>query len=216
MPGYPVQAPGGFAGGPAGPPYPGQSPATPWPQQPGGAASWPGAVAPGDGGPDALGQYRLGRRNPVGAEIPGAVRAATRLMYAGLVATVIALLAGLVNYGLYTHAATVAKNHFRLTDETHQTQMAGFMAIAVIADLLGIACWVVLAIACRRGRGWTRVTGTVLLGVYTVVMLLVLAGTQKDLGAQFLTFLVWALGVASVIPLWARQARDFFATWGRR
>jgi hypothetical protein len=72
-----------------------------------------------------------------------------------------------------------------------------------------------LAVACRRGRGWTRVTGTALLGVYTIVMLFVLVGTHNDPGARFFTLLAWILGVAAVIPLWTRQARDFFATWGR-
>jgi hypothetical protein len=94
--------------------------------------------------------------------------------------------------------------------------MAGAMTIAVVADVIGIACWVVLAIAARRGRAWTRVTGTVLLGVYTVVMLFVLLGTHNDPGARFFTLLAWALGLAAVIPLWTQQAREFFGTWGRR
>jgi len=217
-PGYPGQGSGGYpgqyTGSSGGAPYPGQSPSPSWPpQQPGGAASWPGAVAPGDGGPDALAQYRLGRRNPVGGEIPGVVHVATRLMYTGLTATVIALFVSLVNYGQYAHAATVA---LRTTAKAHQNQMAGLMAIAVVADLLGIACWVVLAIACRHGRGWTRVAATVLLGIYTVVMLFVLGGTHNDPGARFLTLLVWSLGVAALIPLWTRQAGAFFAAWGKR
>jgi hypothetical protein len=226
--GYPGQGPGGYpgqyTGGSGGAPYQGQSPSPSWPpQQPGGAASWPGAVAPGDGGPDALGQYRLGRRNPVGGEIPGVVHVATRLMYTGLAATVIALIVALLNYGQYSHAATVAKNQLRPTAEGHYNQTAGLLAIAFAADFLGIACWVVVAIACRHGRGWTRVTASVLLGVYTVVMLLVLAGTHNDAGARlndvgtrFLTLVVWALGVAALIPLWTQQARAFFAAWGKR
>jgi hypothetical protein len=209
--------PGQYAGSPGGAPYQGQAPSPPWPQQPGGAASWPGAGAPGDpGGPDALGQYRLGRRNPVGAEIPGPVRTASRLMYGGLAATVVALIISLVNLGQYTRAATKAKDISNVTLETHYNQMAGAISIGVVADLLGIACWVILAIACRRGRRWTRITGSVLLGVYTIVMLFVLFGTQKDLGAQFFTLLAWALGVAAVIALWNRQAHGFFATWGKR
>jgi hypothetical protein len=225
--GYPGQGSGGYpgqyTGGSGGAPFPGQSPSPSWPPQQGGAASWPGAVAPGDGGPDALGQYRLGRRNPVGGEIPGVVRTAHRLMYGGLAATVVALIVALVNYGQYSHAATVAKNQLRLTAEGHYNQTAGLLAIAVAADFLGIACWVVVAVACRRGRGWTRVTASVLLGVYTVVMLLVLAGTHNDPGARlndvgtrFLTLVVWGLGVAALIPLWTQQARAFFAAWGRR
>jgi hypothetical protein len=136
-------------------------------------------------------------------------------MYAGLTATVIALLVSLGTLARYTHDATVAKNNFRLNLEAHENAMAGAMTIAVAADLIGLACWVLLAIASRHGRGWTRVTGTVLFGVYTIVLLFVLIGTDAR-GPHFLTLLVWVLGLAAVIPLWTRQARDFFATWGRR
>ena len=90
------------------------------------------------------------------------------------------------------------------------------MSFAVLADLIGIVCWVVLAIAARRGRGWARITGTVLLGIYTLVLLSVLVGTHDDPGARFLTLLVWVLGVAATVPLWSQQARAFFATWGKR
>jgi hypothetical protein len=211
-PGHPGQS----AGGTGGAPYQGQSPAPPWPHQPGAAASWPGAGTPGDpGAPDALGQYRLGRRNPVGAEIPGAVRTASRLMYAGLTATVVALLVCLARYGTYARAAAYDKKHFFLLKEAHENHMAGLMAVAVFTDLLGIACWVMLAIACRRGRGWTRVTASVLLGVYTVVLVIVLSGTEKSPGVTFFSLLAWVLGMAALIPLWSGQARDFFATWGK-
>jgi hypothetical protein len=63
----------------------------------------------------------------------------------------------------------------------------------------------------------------VLLGVYTVVMVLVLAGTHNDPGARlndvgtrFMTLVVWGLGVAALLPLWTQQARAFFAAWGKR
>ena len=118
--------------------------------------------------------------------------------------------------GTYARAATFDKKALpRRGHETLQNHMAGLMALAVVTDVVGIACWVMLAIACRRGRGWTRVTASVLLGVYTVVLLLVLVGTHNDPGARFFSLLVWVLGVAAVIPLWTRQAHDFFATWGK-
>jgi serine/threonine protein kinase len=217
-PGYPGQAPGSFAMGPVGTPYQGQPSSPPWPQQPGGAASWPGAGAPGDpGGPDALGQYRLGQRNPMGAEIPQAVRVAVRLMYAGLTATVVALIVSGVNFSQYTRNAQSYKKHPVLySGYAHADKMATSMSFAVLADLLGLVCWVVIAIAARRGRGWSRITGMVLLGIYTLVMLSVLANTKDDPGAQVMTLLVWGLGVAATILLWTQQARAFFDTWRKR
>jgi hypothetical protein len=144
------------------------------------------------------------------------VHSALRLMYAGFAATVAALVTSLMVLGRYTHDATVAKNLGRTAAQNNADTLAGVMALAVIADILGLICWVVVAIFCRRGRGWTRVTGTVLLGVYTVVMLILLVRSHNDPGARFTTLLTWAIGIAAVIPLWSAQARDFFSAWRRQ
>jgi CHASE2 domain-containing sensor protein len=101
-------------------------------------------------------------------------------------------------------------------DWHHQDTMAGSMAIAFTADFLGLICWAWLAMATRRGHGWTRVVGAVLLGIYSICTLFVLLGTQHDPGPQFTTVVVWALGVATVIPLFSQQARDFFFAWRKR
>jgi hypothetical protein len=227
-PSIPPLSPAPYAAGPytgqppAGPgtpatPYPGysgqQGAPSGWPQQSGAGTPWPANGTPSGPGGDALAQYRLGSRNPGSSEIPAAVHTALRLMYIGFAATVAALIASLMVLGRYSHDATVAKNHGRTVIENAANQLTGVMALAVLADILGLVCWVVLAVACRRGRGWTRIAGTVLLAVYTVVMLVVLLRTHNDPGARFTTLLVWAFGVAAAIPLWTQSARDFFSEW---
>ena len=97
-----------------------------------------------------------------------------------------------------------------------QNQMAGAMAIGVVAAVLGLVCWAWLAVATRRGNGWTRIAGTVLLAIYSICALTVVFGTHRDPGPQFTTVVVWAIGVATVIPLWSQQARDFFYAWRKR
>jgi hypothetical protein len=197
------------------PSYPGQAPSYPGqgPTYPGQAPSYPGMQP---GGPDALPGYVAGRRKPMSNEVPPKVHTAIRLMYIGFAVTALDLvLSGLV-LGRYTHAATIAKDDGRTAEYDHQNSMAGIMAIAVAADFLGLICWAWLAMATRRGHGWTRVAGTVLLGIYTIITLLVLFGSHRDPGAQFTTVVVWALGVATVIPLYSQQAREFVFNWRRR
>jgi Protein kinase domain len=213
----------------AAPVYPGQ-PATYAGQggsYPGQGGSYPGQGGLYPGQQDALAQYAPGRRKPSAAEVPGNVRTAIRLMYAGFVVTAVDLLLSLAALGRYARDATTAKNNAatytalgergREANQTAamhtQNVMAGAMAIAVAADALGLACWVWLAVATRRGHGWTRVAGPALLGIYSVCALFVLFGTHGDAGPQFMTVLVWAIGVATVIPLWSQQARDFFFAW---
>ena len=94
--------------------------------------------------------------------------------------------------------------------------MVGVTVIALVTDLLGLVFWAWLAMAARRGHGWTRIVGAVLLGIYTIITLLVLLGTHRDPGPQFTTLVVWALGVAAVIPLFSQQARDFCFRWRGR
>jgi serine/threonine kinase PknH len=219
--------------------YPGQPTA-----HPGQGVSYPGQGGPyaGQGGPyagqggsypgqqDALAQYAPGRRKPTAAEVPGNVHTAIRLMYAGFVVTALDVVLSLLVLGRYTHDANAANNAAatyttirefgRAASQTaimhSQNTMAGAMAIGLVADLLGLACWAWLAVATRRGNGWTRVAGTALLAIYSICTLIVVFGSHRDPGSQFTTVLVWAIGVATVIPLWSQQARDFFYAWRKR
>jgi hypothetical protein len=199
-------------------PYPNQAGPSSWPTQQGGAPQWPGGagVTGAPGGADALSQYRLGTRKPMTNEVPEAVLVSIRFMYAGFAATCAALIAGLLVLGRYAHQATVQKNAGHVHAQSVQNQMAGTMVIAVVAALIGLVCWAVLAIASRRGRGWTRIAGTVLIGIYTIVLLLVLVNTHNDPGADYTSLLVWVFGLAAAIPLWSHRARDFFYAWRKR
>ena len=189
--------------------------------------SYPGQVGSYPGQQDALAQYAPGRRRPATAEVPGNVIAAIRLMYIGFAVTVLDVILSALVLGRYTHDATAAKNAAAIaltargtaakTAVMHaQNTMAGAMAIGVAADILGLVCWAWLAVATRRGHGWTRVAGTVLLAIYSVCTLSVVFGTHHDPGAQLTTVLVWAIGVATIIPLWSRQAAEFFYAWRSR
>jgi NAD/NADP transhydrogenase beta subunit len=161
-------------------------------------------------------QYTPGRRKPMASEVPQVVHNAVRLMYAGFAVTVVAFVASLIAFGRYSHNVNVDRDAGLTDAENHQNSMAGAMAIALVTDLLGLICWIWIAAAARRGGGWTRIAGTVLLCVYSVITLVVVLGTKNDPGAEFTTVLVWALGVASVIPLWSQPAREFFSGWRRR
>ena len=151
-------------------------------------------------------------------------------MYIGFVITALNVVLSLLVLGRYTHDANTAKNAAatyttirefgRAAAQTavmhNQNTMAGAMTIGLVAAVLGLACWAWLAVATRRGNGWTRVAGTALLAVYSICTLIVVFGTHRDPGPQFTTVLVWAIGVATVIPLWSQQARDFFYAWRKR
>lgn len=192
--------------------FSGQVPYGPAPSYSGPSPAYSGQ----QGGASAMPRYAPGRRKPMSSEIPPAVRNAIWLMYAGLAVTVVGFVASLGAFGRYSHAESLDRQLGHAAAAASENSMVGAMAIALSADFLGFACWVWLAAAARRGRGWTQTASIVLLGVYSVVTLIVVFGTRRDPGAEFATIAVWVLGLASMIPLWTTRAGEFFLAWRKR
>jgi len=203
------------------------APATPWPQQqPSSGGSWPGSGQPsGPGGPGGpgfpsaatpLAQYAPGRRRPAKAAVPPPVLGSIRLMYVGAVVTLVDLILGSLvaesdsNYwSRYRYVFPVAARH-------HQAMASVLDTTTALGGAIGIVCWLVIAAACRRGHSWTRIAGTVLLVLDTATLLTVLLATHNDPGVKTASLLVWIIGLAAVIPLWGRQASNFFLAWRKR
>jgi hypothetical protein len=224
------------------PSWPSQQPSSggSWPG--GGQPSGPGGASYPSGG-TPLAQYAPGRRRPTKAELPPPVLGAARLMYLGAVVTALNVIFGNQAKTGYTNAAATANTKAagylnklaslppaRVRDRAtaraaangaasaarHANVMAGEIALVVgLGGLIGVVCWLVIAAACRRGRGWTRPVGTLLLGLDTAGLLIVLLGTHNDPGVHATTVIIWIIGLATTILLWGRQARDFFAYYRR-
>jgi hypothetical protein len=231
--------------GPGGAPASATLQAPSWPsQQPSSGGSWPGGGQPsGPGGASypsggtPLAQYAPGRRRPTKAELPPPVLGAARLMYLGAVLTALNILFGnqvktgysqqaaqqtltaandksqAVRYpdrgfDLMAKSATAAARHFNT--------MAGEISVVVgLGGLIGVVCWLVLAAAARRGRSWVPTVASLLFGLDTAGLLIVLLGTHNDPGVQATSIIIWLIGLVATIPLWGRQARDFFALYRR-
>ena len=224
------------------PSWPSQQPSSggSWPGA--GQPSGPGGAGYPSGG-TPLAQYAPGRRRPTKAELPPPVLGAARLMYLGAAVTALNVIFGSLLKTSYTNTANADDNIAagyrakaasfpvarvgeraaalaRANDATaaarHATAMAGEIGLVVgLGGLLGVVCWLVIAAACRRGRGWTRTVATVLLGLDTVGLLTVLIGTDNDPTVRATTVIIWIIGLAATILLWGRQARDFFAYYRR-
>jgi Protein kinase domain len=222
------------------PSWPPQQPSSggSWPG--GGQPSGPGGSSyPSAGTP--LAQYAPGRRRPTKAELPPPVLGAARLMYLGATVTALNVIFGNQVKTRYTNASVndtniavqyrTAANAFAGTRTgrrdsaaaasateaaRHASTMAGEIAFVVgLGGLIGVVCWLVIAAACRRGRGWSRTAATVVLGFDTAGLLTILLGTHNDPTVHVTTVIIWIIGLAATIPLWGRQARDFFAYHSR-
>jgi hypothetical protein len=148
--------------------------------------------------------YQVGRA-PLGP-LPESVRNAIRLMYAG------AAYAAVYAVGVIVVASAIIKNTTTTTGTGHTT-VTGVAALAVVLSLIEIAVWIGLARACRNGKSWARVTGTVLFGLHTIGFLGVLANAHPGIGlTKVLTGIGWLIGCGAVVLLWQRPSSAFFRT----
>jgi len=85
--------------------------------------------------------------------------------------------------------------------------------LAVFLSLVEIGIWLGIAQACRSGKNWARVTGTVLFGLHTIGFLSVLANSHPGIGlAKLLTAIGWLISCGAVVFLWQRPSSVFFST----
>jgi hypothetical protein len=95
--------------------------------------------------------------------------------------------------------------------------VGGVAALTVVLSVIEIALWLGIARACRNGRSWARVTGTVLFGGHTLSFLGVLANSHPGIGpAKVLTTLSWLIACGAVVFLWQRPSSAFFAAASAR
>ncbi len=150
--------------------------------------------------------YQVGRA-PL-APLPGSMRNAIGLMYAG------AAYALVYAAGVIIVAAAIISKHpgdAAVRAGSGRATAGGVVALTVLLSLIEIALWLGIARACRNGKSWARVTGTVLFGLHTLGFLGVLANSHPGIGlAKVLTTLSWLIACGAVVFLWQRPSSAFF------
>jgi hypothetical protein len=216
---YPPGPPGYT--GPAGSPgYPqpqgyGQGPGYPAPQGYAGGAQGPqgygaqGPQAPRGYGPGYPQPYQAAPPVPLTpppAPAPPSVMNAVRLMYAGAAFT------ALEAFGVIVVASALIKKHTAtIATSGHTTTLGGVVAITIFFSLIEIGLWLGIAQACRNGKNWARITGTVLFGLHTLGFLDVITNKHAGLGlAKLLTAIGWLIACGAVVFLWRRTSGEFF------
>jgi Protein kinase domain len=179
------------AGADGGPPAPGS-----------GTRSYTGAQGgypPAAGPPGYPQPYRAGRA-PL-RPLPDSVHNAVRLMYAG------AAFAAVYALGVIVVASALIRKY------PGRTTLADVAVLAILLSLVEIGVWLGIAQACRNGKNWARVTGTVLFGLHTLGFLAVLGNSHHGIGlAKLLTAIGWLIGCGAVVFLWQRPSSVFFRT----
>jgi hypothetical protein len=208
-----AQGPQGYAGGAQGPQGYGGTPG------PSGYGGGQGPQAPrgyGPGGPAGFPQpYQAAPPVPLTpppVPAPPSMMNAVRFMYAGAAFT------ALEAVGVIVVAAALIKKHSATIATTgHATSLGGVVAITIFFSLIEIGLWLGIAQACRNGKNWARITGTVLFGLHTLGFLGVITNAHSGLGlTKVLTTIGWLIACGAVVFLWQRPSGEFFRTRAQR
>jgi hypothetical protein len=178
------------------------------PGGPGRVAPWPRAPQPGP-----LASYTPAPRN---LWRPTSVVTAVWLMYGGAALTVLSMFIDLV---VISHLRTTYLANHPFLDQVGINRIntlagAGDLAV-IIGCVIGVSLWLTLAVAANRGHGWTRVVGTVLFGIDTLIFIATI-GRPGIQGIKTIHTLIWLVGLVTIVMLWQRQASQFFAARRRR
>ena len=140
--------------------------------------------------------------------IPGNVRTAARLMYAGAVLDAI----GPLYYGFTTSPST-APQLWHIGNPNTSSYAAGFVLGGVFFAAVISGVWLWMAWAVRGGRNWARVLSAVLVGAGALRLL----GGLVSSPASVVTLswaLSWLAGLGAIILVFQRSASAFFASGG--
>jgi hypothetical protein len=146
--------------------------------------------------------------------VPGTVRNAARVMYAGAAVTLIQAVTYLVTAGATKRA--IEKAHPHMQASTVNTLTHGGVIVGAVLAVISAILFVWIARSCLAGRNWARATGTVLAaaavlgavynvsaGVATVVLIFVVAVTVIGLAAATL---LWVGGSSAWFGYFKRPA----------
>jgi hypothetical protein len=168
---------------------------------------YPGGNQPYPGG------NQMGARPPR----PQSVKIAVWLMYGGaalsalsaiLVLAVASRIKSAVGKALVTANATAVRQGKKplTVAQMHDIEQI-IVVLSVVVLLIGVALWLWMAWANNRGRPWARVVASVLFGLNSLYLILVIsrAGTST-----LFVGLGWLVGLGAIIMLWQRDSNAYF------
>jgi hypothetical protein len=139
--------------------------------------------------------------------VPPSITNAVRIMYAGAVISIIGIVIDILTVNATKSAIEKKSPHLsasQLTSDQHAL-VAGF----IVSGAIAAAAWIFIALKCRVGRNWARLTGTVLFAIATIDLLGAAIAPEAGL-VKIWSLVVWLAGLAAVILLWRRSSTEFF------
>jgi hypothetical protein len=139
---------------------------------------------------------------------PASVRNAVKVMYAGAVASLVYAIIFIATLNVTKSA--IEKHSPQLTTSQVNGMQHALMTSAIAGGLIAAGLWIFIVWACKSGKSWARITGTVLFGINTVQGGLNNLVVPEAALVKVFWFVVWLIGLAAVVFLWRGSSSAFF------
>lgn len=138
---------------------------------------------------------------------PPSVLTAVKLMYAGAVLSMLSVVVGL------TQKETIRKAIVSKYPSYTQSQIdAGVnfgLAFIVVGGIIGLALWLWMASANKKGHSWARITSTVLFVINSLGLLFNIVSGTSTVQTIF-AVVVWLVALGAIIFLYRADSSAFF------
>jgi hypothetical protein len=139
---------------------------------------------------------------------PGLVRNAVRLMYAGAVVEVLAVVIALVTRASLT-SSILARHPAYTAAQLHSAEAARTVPL-IVGGVIAAGLWIWMAWANRQGRGWARVVSAVFFGINTLDLIVAALVVRGAVASQVIGVVIWLIGLAVIVLIFSKQSSPFY------
>jgi hypothetical protein len=138
---------------------------------------------------------------------PASLLTAVKIMYGGAAVSLLSVVAGLTQKD-EIRKAIVARYPTYTGTQINAGVNVG-LAFIVATGIIGLALWLWMASANKKGHPWARITGTVLFVINTLGLIFNLLSGTSTIQTLFAVVL-WLVGLGAVVFLWRSDSSAYF------
>jgi hypothetical protein len=146
-------------------------------------------------------------QEPQRMQQPASVLNAVKLMYAGAALSALGIVISLVTISSLK-SAIEARDPTFTTTKLHAAEAVAIGGV-IVGGLIAIGLWLWMAWANGKGRNWARIVSSVLFGINTLDVLLLLGQPHAAISVAF-SLIVWLVGVGAIVLIWSKQSAPFY------
>ncbi|MEP7160921.1 MAG: proline-rich domain-containing protein [Dermatophilaceae bacterium] len=150
---------------------------------------------------------------------PPAMDRAVLLMKVGAVVSALSALSALVMGGevrdMVVESSRSQPSDAQLTPAQIDTLVNVALGTALVAGLIGVGLWILMAVMNGKGKSWARVVATIFF-VISVLSFVASLAQPQSLTSRLLSILTVAVGAGAIYYLYQRESTAFYEASSRR